>query len=112
MDIVSVQNLYHVAKRNSDELLDHCAAKGIGFMPWFPLGGRELVASGGPLAAIAEREGCTPSQVALSWLLQRSPAMLPIPGTGSLSHLEENCAAVSVMLSPLSVAEIDAMGAP
>ncbi len=60
MGIVSVQNLYHVANRSSDGLLDHCAAQGIGFMLWFPLGGRELVAPGGPLAAIAEREGCTP----------------------------------------------------
>ncbi len=80
-------------------------------MPWFPLGGRELVAPGGPLAAIAEREGCTSSQVALAWLLQRSPAMIPIPGTGSLAHLEENCSAESVILSTRSMSELDAMEA-
>lgn len=110
LDIVSVQNLLHVANRQSEALLDHCAAAGIGFIPWFPLGNRELVASDGPLGAIAAREGCTPSQVALAWLLQRSPAMLPIPGTGSLAHLDENCAAAEVSLSPASIAELDAMG--
>ena len=109
LDIVSVQNLFHAGNRQSEALLDHCTAHDIGFIPWFPLGNRELVAADGPLGGVAVREGCTPSQVALAWLLQRSPAMLPIPGTGSLAHLEENCAAAGVTLSPASVAEVDAL---
>lgn len=109
VDIVSVQNLYHLGNRRSEDLVDHCATEGIGFIPWYPLGARELVAADGPLGAIAQREGCTPSQVALAWLLQRSSSMLPIPGTGSLAHVEENCAAGEVHLSAASIAELDAM---
>ena len=108
IDVVSVQNMFHLGNRHSEALLDHCTQHNIGFIPWYPLGGRELVAADGPLAAIAVREGCTPSQVALAWLLHRSPAMLPIPGTGSLAHLEENCAAANVHLSAESYAELDA----
>jgi aryl-alcohol dehydrogenase-like predicted oxidoreductase len=108
MDVVTVQNLFHLGNRRSEALLDHCTQHGVGFIPWYPLGARELVAADGPLAGIAARESCTPSQVALAWLLERSPAMLPIPGTGSIAHLEENCAAAQVRLSAESIAELSA----
>ena len=108
MDVVTVQNLYHLGNRRSEALLDHCTQQGVGFIPCYPLGARELVAADGPLAGIAGREGCTPSQVALAWLLERSPVMLPIPGTGSVAHLEENCAAATVRLSDASIAELNA----
>lgn len=108
MDVVTVQNLFHLGNRRSEALLDHCTQHGVGFIPWYPLGARELVAADGPLAGIAAREGCTPSQVALAWLLERSSAMLPIPGTGSIAHLEENCAAAQVRLSAESIAELNA----
>jgi len=109
IDIVSVQNLHHVQQRQSQALLDACTESGIGFIPWFPLGGRTLVAPDGPLAGIASRLGCTPSQVALAWLLQSSPVMLPIPGTGSLAHLDENCDGALVQLDPAAIAELDAL---
>ncbi|MBU6277844.1 MAG: aldo/keto reductase [Actinomycetales bacterium] len=107
LPIVSVQNLYHAGNRQSEEVLQYCEQHSIGFIPWFPLGNRELVAPDGPLGAIAQRHSCTPAQVALAWLLQRSPVILPIPGTGSLSHLEENCSAALVHLDPAAMAEID-----
>ena len=107
LEIVSVQNLYHLQQRQSQALLDACTEAGIGFIPWFPLGGRTLVAPDGPLAGIAARLGCTPSQVALAWLLQASPAMLPIPGTGSIDHLDDNCAGALVQLDAEALAELD-----
>lgn len=106
-DVVSVQNLYNVGDRSSEELLQHSQENGIGFIPWFPLGGRTLVAADGPLSAIAARVGATSGQVALAWLLQHSPVMLPIPGTGSLSHLEDNCGGALVQLDDQSIAELD-----
>lgn len=109
-NVVSVQNLYNASNRASEELLTHCAANQIGFIPWFPLGNRELVANDGPLAAIASRLGCTPAQVALAWLLQHSPVMLPIPGTGSIAHLDENCGGASVQLDELAISEINDLG--
>jgi aryl-alcohol dehydrogenase-like predicted oxidoreductase len=108
LDIVSVQNLYNVAFRASAELLDHCTAHGIGFIPWFPLGNRELVGADGPLAPFADELDCTPSQVALAWLLKKSPAMVPIPGTGDLDHLRENCEAATVVMSDEMFGRIDA----
>jgi aryl-alcohol dehydrogenase-like predicted oxidoreductase len=107
LDIVSVQNLYNVAFRNSADLLDHCTKQGIGFIPWFPLGNRELVGAEGPLAPIAAELGCTPSQVALAWLLKKSPVMLPIPGTGDRDHLKENCDAATVVMSEDMFTRID-----
>lgn len=98
LDVVSVQNLYNVSNRQSEELVNYATEHGIGFIPWFPLGNRALVADDGPLGATAQRLGCTPGQVALAWLLQHSPVMLPIPGTGSLAHLVENCEAANVKL--------------
>lgn len=109
LDVVSVQNLYNASNRRSEALLDYCTDNGIGFIPWFPLGARELVAESGPLAAIAARLRCTPSQVALAWLLQRSPAMLPIPGTGSVDHVRENCEAARVHLDDEAFAAVSAI---
>lgn len=109
-NVVSVQNLYNAGNRASEELLSHCAVNQIGFIPWFPLGNRELVATDGPLAGIASRLGCTPAQVALAWLLQHSPVLLPIPGTGSLAHLEENCGAAAVQLDAQAISEINDLG--
>jgi pyridoxine 4-dehydrogenase len=97
--IVSVQNLYNVANRQSEELLDWSSANGVGFIPWFPLATGKLSQPGGPLAAIAEKTGATPSQLALAWLLKRSPVMLPIPGTSSVEHLEDNIAGAAVELT-------------
>ncbi len=109
-NVVSVQNLYNASNRASEELLTHCEANQIGFIPWFPLGNRELVATDGPLAGIATRLGCTPAQVALAWLLQHSPVMLPIPGTGSIAHLDENCGGASVQLDEQAISEINDLG--
>ena len=109
VDIVSVQNLYNAGNRSSEALLEHCTANDIGFIPWFPLGNRALVAQDGPLAAIAVRHDCTPAQVALAWLLQHSPVMLPIPGTGSVAHAEENCGASGVTLDAEAIAELNAL---
>lgn len=97
--IVSVQNLYNLAHRDAEPVLAYCEENGLAFIPWFPLATGELAKSGAPLARAAERLGATPSQLALAWLLKRSPVMLPIPGTSSLGHLEENVAAADVTLS-------------
>jgi pyridoxine 4-dehydrogenase len=97
--IVSVQNRYNLADRSSEKLLDHAEANGIGFIPWFPLATGELAAEDSPLARLAREHGVTPSQLALAWLLKRSPVMLPIPGTSSVAHLEENLAAASIELT-------------
>jgi pyridoxine 4-dehydrogenase len=98
-DIVSVQNLYNLANRDSEELLDHCTPENIAFIPWFPLATGALSKDDGPLADAARDHGATPSQLALAWLLQRSPVMLPIPGTSSVDHLESNAAAASIELT-------------
>jgi aryl-alcohol dehydrogenase-like predicted oxidoreductase len=97
--VVSVQNLYNLANRSAEALLDHCAEHGIGFIPWFPLATGKLARAGGPLEEISGEVGATPSQLALAWLLKRSPVMLPIPGTSSVSHLEDNLAAASIELT-------------
>ena len=109
LNIVSVQNLYHAGLRQSEELLAHCTVHNIGFIPWFPLGNRELLAEDGVVAAQAARLGVLPSQVALAWLLQRSPVILPIPGTGSIAHLEENCAAAGVTLDAEAIEAVNAI---
>ncbi|MEU2930915.1 aldo/keto reductase [Streptomyces sp. NPDC007251] len=97
--IATVQNLYNVANRSAEELLDYSTANGIGFIPWYPLATGALAAHGGPLAEIAQRTGHTPGRLALAWLLKRSPVMLPIPGTSTVAHLEDNTAAATVELS-------------
>ena len=96
--IVSVQNRYNLTDRGSEDVLDFCEREGIGFIPWFPLATGDLARPGGPLDEIAARHDATPGQVALAWLLWRSPVMLPIPGTSSVEHLEENVAAASLEL--------------
>ncbi len=97
--IASVQNLYNLGNRGAEDLLDYSAASGIGFIPWYPLATGELAKPGGPLERLAAAHGATPSQLALAWLLHRSPAVLPIPGTSSVAHLEDNVAAAKVKLS-------------
>ncbi|PZT98557.1 MAG: oxidoreductase [Gordonia sp. (in: high G+C Gram-positive bacteria)] len=99
VEIATVQNLYNLANRSAQPLLDHCTAENIGFIPWFPLATGELAGPGSKLAAIAEQKQASPSQLALAWLLAKSPVMLPIPGTSSVDHLEDNMAAADIELS-------------
>jgi aryl-alcohol dehydrogenase-like predicted oxidoreductase len=98
-EIVSVQNRFNLADRSAEALLDHAAANDIAFIPWFPLATGRLAADGGPLAALAAEHGASPSQLALAWLLKRSPVLLPIPGTSTLAHLEDNMAATAIELT-------------
>jgi pyridoxine 4-dehydrogenase len=97
--IASVQNLYNLADRSADALLNHAESTGIAFIPWFPLATGKLAAPGGPLDELAGRHGASPSQLALAWLLRRSPVMLPIPGTSSVAHVEDNVSAARVELT-------------
>jgi len=98
-EVVSVQNRYNLTDRATEDELDECERDGIGFIPWFPLAVGRLARPGGPLDEIAASHDATPSQVALAWLLRRSPVMLPIPGTSSVEHVEENVAAAGIELS-------------
>jgi aryl-alcohol dehydrogenase-like predicted oxidoreductase len=98
-EIVSVQNRYNLSDRSSEALLDKCNALGIAFLPWYPLAASRLTRTDSPIAAIASEHRATPGQLALAWLLARSPVVLPIPGTSSVEHLEENIAAASIELS-------------
>jgi len=111
VSIATVQNLYNLERRESEDVLRHCEREGIGFLPWFPLGTGKLARGGGTLAKLAGERGCTAAQLALAWLLQRSPVMLPIPGTASLLHLEENMGAADIELSTHEIVELDAIGA-
>jgi pyridoxine 4-dehydrogenase len=97
--IATVQNLYNLVQRDAEPLLAYAEEQGIGFIPWFPLATGELSQEDGPLAAAAQEHGATPSQLALAWLLRRSPVMLPIPGTSSVAHLESNVAASAIELT-------------
>ena len=97
--IVSVQNRYNLADRAWEEVLDYCEREGIGFIPWYPLNVGKLAEGSGALAEIAASRGAKPAQVALAWLLRRSPVMLPIPGTSRVAHLEENMAAAAIELT-------------
>lgn len=106
VEVVTVQNRYNLEDRRSEDVLDACEAAGIGFIPWFPLATGDLARSGGPLDRIARDHDATPAQIALAWLLARSQVMLPIPGTASLEHLEENVAAAQIELSPDELSEI------
>lgn len=108
--IATVQNRYNVSDHEWEPVLDHCEREGIGFIPWFPLAVGKLADAGGPLADAAARLRAAPSQVALAWLLRRSPVMLPIPGTSKVTHLEENVAAAGLELSDQEferIAEVD-----
>jgi aryl-alcohol dehydrogenase-like predicted oxidoreductase len=107
-EVATVQNLYNLANRQSEDVLDYCTEQGIGFIPWFPLAAGRLAEPGGPVAEAAERHDATPGQVALAWLLARSPVMLPIPGTGSVEHLEENAAATDLHLDEYELEAIAA----
>jgi pyridoxine 4-dehydrogenase len=97
--IVSVQNLFNLTARDAEPLLDHCTEHDIAFIPWFPLATGRLLEEGGPLAEIAADTGAEPSQLALAWLLKRSPVMLPIPGTSSVEHLDQNLGAAELQLT-------------
>ena len=111
VEVVSVQNLYNLANRKSEDVLDYAEAEGIGFIPWFPLATGDLASPGGPLARAAKRLGATPSQVALAWLLHRSPVILPIPGTSRVKHLEENTAAALLELDQETMEGLDLQAA-
>jgi aryl-alcohol dehydrogenase-like predicted oxidoreductase len=108
--VATVQNRYNLADRADEAVLEHCEREGIGFIPWFPLAAGDLARPGGPVDTIARAHGATPGQVALAWLLRRSPVMLPIPGTGSVAHLEENAAAAALRLTPEEFAALDRAG--
>jgi pyridoxine 4-dehydrogenase len=106
--IATVQNMYNLANRSAEDVLDYSAAEGIGFIPWFPLATGGLAKPGGPLETLATKHDATPSQLALAWLLHRSPVMLPIPGTSSVAHLEDNVAAAGITLSDEEYAGLEA----
>lgn len=107
VDVVSVQNLYNLGERRHESVLTECERLGLGFIPWFPLATGRLTRPGGPLTAMSSRHGATPAQLALAWLLRRSPVTLPIPGTASVAHLEENCAAAGIELTAGEFEELD-----
>ena len=107
--VATVQNLYNVANRKSEDVLAYCEANGIGFIPWFPLAGGGLIKSTA-YQAICSKYGASPGQIALAWALKRSPVMLPIPGTGKVKHLEENTAAAAIDLSDEDFATLDRLG--
>ncbi|RKO22025.1 oxidoreductase [Pseudarthrobacter phenanthrenivorans] len=108
--VSTVQNRYNLTDRSSEDVLRYSEENGIGFIPWAPISAGELAQPGGPLDEAAKRLGATTSQVALAWLLRRSPVMMPIPGTGSVKHLEENMAAASVELDDETYVELEAAG--
>lgn len=105
--VATVQNLYNLVNRSAEDVLEACEEMGIGFIPWFPLAAGKLARPGSVLSKIVERAGATPSQIALAWILHKSPVMLPIPGTGKVAHLEENVAAVLFDLTADDVKELD-----
>jgi pyridoxine 4-dehydrogenase len=106
--VATVQNRYNLTDRNSEDVLTYCTANRIGFIPWFPLASGELTRPGGIVDRIAKAHGATAGQVALAWLLHHSPAVLPIPGTVQIAHLEENIAAAALSLTPSEIGELDA----
>jgi aryl-alcohol dehydrogenase-like predicted oxidoreductase len=108
-EIVTVQNLYNLTDRKSQDVLDFATAEGIGFIPWFPIATGNLAAPDSPVAAVARELDATPAQVALAWLLRKSPVMLPIPGTKSVEHLTENLGARGLTVSDEDMARLDAL---
>ena len=106
-EIVTVQNLYNLTNRRSEPVLSYATEQGIGFIPWYPIAAGELARPGGPVDQVARATGATPGQVALAWLLARSPVMLPIPGTSKVAHLEENVAAAALELDGAALQELD-----
>jgi aryl-alcohol dehydrogenase-like predicted oxidoreductase len=108
--VATVQNQYNLVTRQSESVLEYCTRVKIGFIPWFPLASGRLEAPGSVLDVLAKQQHVTPGAIAISWLLKRSPVMLPIPGTSHVKHLEENVAAASVSLSDEEFARLDAEG--
>lgn len=108
--VATVQNRYNIAERAAEDVLEYCEAGGIGFIPYFPLGNGSLTRAGSALSDIAETHGATPGQIALAWSLRRSSAILPIPGTSKVRHLEQNVAAASIRLSDSDYQTLDAVG--
>ena len=108
--VATVQNRYNLVDRGSEDVLEHCEANGIGFIPWFPLAAGNLAKPGSLLDSIAKRHKAAPSQIALAWVLKRSKVMLPIPGTSKVAHLEENVAAVNIALSDEEFGALDREG--
>ncbi|AGS20321.1 aldo/keto reductase [Rhizobium etli] len=108
--VATVQNRYNLVDRTSEDVLDYCAKHNIGFIPWYPLAAGDLAKSGSLLDTIAKKHNAAPSQIALAWVLKRSPVMLPIPGTSKVKHLEENVAAVDISLSDEEFSALDAEG--
>jgi pyridoxine 4-dehydrogenase len=107
IEIVSVQNLYNVGDRQHEDVLEYCEKHGLAFIPWFPVAAGKLAQPGGKLDAIAKRHDATVAQLSIAWLLHRSPVMLPIPGTSSVAHLEENLKANEILLSEAELNEIE-----
>ena len=106
--VATVQNEYNLTTRKSEDVLDYCTQHDIGFIPWFPLATGKLLKDGSPLEETAKKLGAEPSQVALAWLLHKSPVVLPIPGTSKVKHLEQNTAAASLVLDDATMKELDA----
>lgn len=109
VEIVSVQNLYNLTNRQSDDVLEYATANDIGFIPWFPLATGELATPGSVLDKAAQRHDATPAQLALAWLLHKSPVMLPIPGTSKVAHLDENLAAATITLTHEEAAALESL---
>jgi len=105
--VVSVQNRYNLVDRKSEDVLDYCTDENLGFIPWFPLATGSLAKPGGPLARAAERLHATPAQIAIAWLLEKSPVMLPIPGTSSVAHLEENMKGEGIELDDATMESLE-----
>ncbi len=105
--VATVQNRYNLTDRADDPVVDYCEQEGIGFIPWYPLASGDLAKPGGPVDEAARAHGATPGQVALAWVLHRSPVMLPIPGTSSVSPLEDNVGAASLHLSEAEYQALD-----
>lgn len=112
IDVTTVQNLYNLGDRSAEDVLEVCQADGIGFIPWFPVAAGPLASPDGPLAGIVSRTGIPAAQLSLAWLLRRSPVVLPIPGTSSMAHLEENCTAAGVTLDDTTFADLSTLGVP
>lgn len=108
--ISTVQNLYNIINRRSEDVLDYCQEQGIGFIPWFPIAAGDLASDGGPLHDVSMTLGATVAQLSLAWLLRRSPVMMPIPGTSRVAHLEENLGAADVTLDDATYEAMSALG--
>lgn len=112
IEVVSVQNKYNLVEREWEDVVEYCDNEGIAFIPWFPLNAGPLTEEDGPLSDLVERLDATPAQIALAWLLHRSPVILPIPGTSSIQHLEENTAAAALRLDDDALRRLDQLGSP